>query len=98
MVGCSLLSLTLITDFTGYLLRWDRDMVWAAAIVAELLHRIPWVGGWLKTFLTGGRGLGNTALLRFYVLHCIILPSIMAVLMAYHFWRVRKDGGISTPL
>ena len=38
------------------------------------------------------------ALLRFYVLHCVGLPLVIAVLMAVHFWRVRKDGGISGPL
>jgi hypothetical protein len=26
------------------------------------------------------------------------LPLGIAVLMAVHFWRVRKDGGISGPL
>jgi cytochrome b6 len=32
------------------------------------------------------------------VLHCVGLPLAIAVLMAVHFWRVRKDGGISGPL
>lgn len=48
--------------------------------------------------LLGGRFVGEGALLRFYVLHCIGLPFIIMIFMAVHFWRVRKDGGISTPL
>jgi quinol-cytochrome oxidoreductase complex cytochrome b subunit len=48
--------------------------------------------------LLGGRFVGAGALLRFYVLHCVGLPLGIAVLMAVHFWRVRKDGGISGPL
>jgi quinol-cytochrome oxidoreductase complex cytochrome b subunit len=40
----------------------------------------------------------QNTLLRFYVLHVIFLPLIMAVLLAVHFWRIRKDGGISGPL
>jgi quinol-cytochrome oxidoreductase complex cytochrome b subunit len=32
------------------------------------------------------------------VLHCIGIPLIAAVLMAVHFWRIRKDGGVSGPL
>ena len=48
--------------------------------------------------LLGGRFVGEGALLRFYVLHCIGIPLVAAVLMAVHFWRVRKDGGISRPL
>ncbi len=48
--------------------------------------------------LLGGRFVGEGALLRFYVLHCIGLPFIIMILMAVHFWRVRKDGGISGPV
>src|ERR1039457_852997 len=48
--------------------------------------------------LLGGRIVGANALLRFYVLHCVFIPLVAAFLMAVHFWRVRKDGGISGPL
>jgi quinol-cytochrome oxidoreductase complex cytochrome b subunit len=48
--------------------------------------------------LLGGTFVGEGALLRFYVLHCVGLPLVIAVLMAVHFWRVRKDGGISGPM
>jgi len=48
--------------------------------------------------LLAGRFVGEGALLRFYVLHCLGLPLAAALLMAVHFWRVRKDGGISGPL
>ncbi|MCH7521769.1 MAG: cytochrome b N-terminal domain-containing protein [Candidatus Marinimicrobia bacterium] len=48
--------------------------------------------------LLGGRFVGEGALLRFYVLHCIGLPFIIMIFMAVHFWRVRKDGGISGPV
>jgi len=48
--------------------------------------------------LLGGRFVGEDALLRFYVLHCVAIPLAAALLMAVHFWRVRKDGGISGPL
>ena len=51
-----------------------------------------------RFFLIGAKELGGTTLLRFYVLHCIGIPLIAAVLMAVHFWRIRKDGGISGPL
>ncbi len=48
--------------------------------------------------LLGGTIVGEGALLRFYVLHCVGLPLVIGFLMAVHFWRVRKDGGISGPL
>jgi quinol-cytochrome oxidoreductase complex cytochrome b subunit len=48
--------------------------------------------------LLGGRFVGEGALLRFYVLHCVGIPLVAGILMAVHFWRVRKDGGISGPM
>jgi quinol-cytochrome oxidoreductase complex cytochrome b subunit len=48
--------------------------------------------------LLGGRFVGEATLLRFYVLHCIFIPLAATILMAVHFWRIRKDGGISGPL
>jgi quinol-cytochrome oxidoreductase complex cytochrome b subunit len=51
-----------------------------------------------KFALLGGRFVGGAALLRFYVLHCVAIPFVAGIFMAVHFWRIRKDGGISRPL
>jgi cytochrome b6 len=48
--------------------------------------------------LLGAARVGEEALNRFYVLHCLAIPLVAGFLMAVHFWRVRKDGGISGPL
>ncbi len=42
--------------------------------------------------------IGTDTLLRWYVLHVLFLPFVTVIFMAIHFWRVRKDGGISGPL
>jgi len=34
-------------------------------------------------------------LLRFYVLHVVILPLLAFLLIGIHFWRVQKDGGLT---
>ena len=47
---------------------------------------------------SGARNVGEETLNRFYILHCIAIPLAVALLLAIHFWRVRKDGGISGPL
>jgi quinol-cytochrome oxidoreductase complex cytochrome b subunit len=52
----------------------------------------------VKFGLLAGRFIGEATLLRFYVLHCIAIPFVVTILIAIHFWRVRKDGGISGPL
>jgi len=51
-----------------------------------------------RFMLIGAKELGGTTLLRFYVLHCVAIPLGAAVLMAVHFWRIRKDGGVSGAL
>jgi quinol-cytochrome oxidoreductase complex cytochrome b subunit len=48
--------------------------------------------------LLGERNVGEVTLNRFYVLHCVAIPLAVSLLLAIHFWRVRKDGGISAPL
>ena len=55
------------------------------------------VGSDVRYALLAGTAVGPAALLRFYVLHCVALPVVAAVLIAVHFWRIRKDGGISGP-
>jgi quinol-cytochrome oxidoreductase complex cytochrome b subunit len=46
--------------------------------------------------MLGGNTVNANALLRFYVLHCVILPLVAGLLIAIHFWRIRKDGGLHT--
>ncbi|HWO43787.1 MAG TPA: cytochrome b N-terminal domain-containing protein, partial [Candidatus Eisenbacteria bacterium] len=45
-----------------------------------------------RAFLFGGGEIGPHTLLRFYILHCIFIPLVASVLMAVHFWRIRRDG------
>jgi len=51
-----------------------------------------------QLLIFGGVEVSRNTLLRFYVLHVILLPLVVAVFLAVHFWRIRKDGGISGPL
>ena len=111
-VGVILLLLTLFLSFTGYLLPWDQLSMWAVTVGTNMARATPFLGyegpfgtemGMTprydaRSFLLGGSLVGPPALLRFYVLHCIAIPLMAGILMIVHFWRVRKDGGISGPL
>jgi quinol-cytochrome oxidoreductase complex cytochrome b subunit len=105
VIGVILLVLTLLLSFTGYLLPWDQLAIWAITVGSNMASATPLIGIQLVTStndarfgLLGGRFVGAGALLRFYVLHCVGIPLVAAFLMAVHFWRVRKDGGISGPM
>ncbi len=97
-IGVALLAITLLLSFTGYLLPWDQLALWAVTVGTNMAGSTPFVGDWVRFLLIGGYEVGQNTLLRFYTLHVIVLPLVAAVLIAVHFWRVRKDGGISGPL
>lgn len=97
VIGVLLLLLTLLLSFTGYLLPWDQLAFWAITVGTSIGAYTPWLGPKLRELLLGGTIVGDAALNRFYVLHCIGLPAAMASLTMVHFWRIRKDGGLSPP-
>ena len=92
VVGVLLLLLTLALSFTGYLLPWDQLAFWAITVGTNIAAYAPVVGDQVKFLLLGGHVIGATTLLRFYVLHCVMLPLAMLLLISLHVWRVRKDG------
>ena len=98
VVGVLLLLLTLGLSFTGYLLPWDQLAYWAITVGTNIGSYAPFVGGQLREILLGGHTVGEAALLRFYVLHVAVLPALVILLTIVHFWRVRKDGGLSRPV
>jgi cytochrome b6 len=97
VVGVGLLLLTLFLSYTGYLLPWDQLAFWAITVGTNIISWMPGLGRPVRFLLLGGNIVGENALLRFYVLHCVILPLAAAGLIAVHFWRVQKDGGLTLP-
>ena len=98
LVGLFLLALVLAFNFTGYLLPWDQLAFWAVTVGTSLLSYVPVVGTAVSNFLLGGPEVGQATLRNFYAIHVAVLPVLLALIMSYHFWKVRKDGGISQPI
>jgi quinol-cytochrome oxidoreductase complex cytochrome b subunit len=94
VIGVILLLLTLLLSYTGYLLPWDQLAFWAITVGSNIALAVPLLGNKIHFLLLGGNSVNANALLRFYVLHCVILPLAAAFLVAVHFWRIRKDGGL----
>ncbi len=109
IIGVCMLVVVLFMNFSGYLLPWDQLAFWAVTIgsniaasfreLTDILGVTQWldIGGFIKKLLIGDEAVGQAALSRFFMLHVIFLPVTMMVLTAVHFWRIRKDGGISRP-
>ncbi len=94
-IGVALLLIVLAFNFTGYLLPWDQLAYWASTVGTSLLGYIPVVGSGLSRFIMGGPVLGQGTLRNFYAIHVAALPVLMVGTVAYHFWKIRKNGGIS---
>jgi quinol-cytochrome oxidoreductase complex cytochrome b subunit len=58
------------------------------------MSSIPWIGDKLRFILLGGNSVNANALIRFYVLHTVILPLTIIMLVVVHLWRLHKDGGM----
>jgi quinol-cytochrome oxidoreductase complex cytochrome b subunit len=109
VVGMGLLVVTLALSFTGYLLPWDQLSYWAITIGANIAQSPREItdalgvtgffdpGGLQKLLLLGSDEVGEESLIRFYILHVMILPLSIGLLLAVHFWRIRKDGGLARP-
>jgi quinol-cytochrome oxidoreductase complex cytochrome b subunit len=97
-VGVFLLFCTLWLSFTGYLLPWDQIAFWAVTVGTQMAAYAPLVPVESNLILLGAVEVGQETLIRFYVFHVIAFPLITATFMVIHFWRIRKDGGISGPV
>jgi quinol-cytochrome oxidoreductase complex cytochrome b subunit len=97
LVGLALAVLILMANFSGYLLPWDQLSYWAVTIATSMVSYIPLIGISLQDKMQGGAEVGAATLQLFYVVHTSLVPVSLFLLMAYHFWFVRKAGGIFLP-
>lgn len=94
IIGVILMILVVFSNFTGYLLPWDQLAYWAITVSTSMLQYVPLAGNWLVEFVRGGMDVNSSTLLIFYNFHTAILPVTIVILMVFHFWRVRKAGGV----
>ncbi len=96
VIGVVLLLMTLLMSFTGYLLPWDQLAYWAVTVGTEMAGYVPLIGDKVREILIGGSTVGSTTLLRFYVLHVAVLPTLIVLVLSVHLWRWRKDAMLDT--
>ena len=97
IIGLSMFLLVLGSNISGYLLPWDQLAYWAITICTGMLEYIPVMGGGLQNVVRGGVDIGPATLSNFYAVHTAVIPACLLILMPFHFWRVRKSGGLVIP-
>ena len=97
IIGLILFALVIFSNFTGYLLPWDQLAYWAVTVSTSILQYIPLIGNRLREFVISGSEVNAETLIVFYNFHTAVLPLLLLLFMTYHFWRVRKSGGVIIP-
>jgi len=88
--GVILLICTAFLSFSGYLLPWDQLSLWAVTIGASMVEAAPpeVVGTNLNLLLRGGPDIGANGILRFYLLHVLLVPAILFIFLGVHYYKV----------
>jgi quinol-cytochrome oxidoreductase complex cytochrome b subunit len=97
VIGVVLLILTFVMSLTGYLLPFDQRSYWATIVAANITASGPFVGPYLGDFLRGGAEFGATTLSRFYAIHMLLVPGLIAALIGAHLYLVAKLGTTAPP-
>jgi quinol-cytochrome oxidoreductase complex cytochrome b subunit len=109
VIGIVLLILTFGINLSGYMLPWDQLSYWALVIVANIIQSPKEItdslgitnffdiGGFSKELFLGGLTAGKESLTRVYLLHIMLFPILLFIFLGVHFWRIRKDGGLTKP-
>jgi len=97
VIGVVLLVLTMAMGLTGYLLPFDQRSFWATVVAVNITGTGPVVGPYLADFLRAGPEFGATTLSRFYAIHMLVIPVLIAALIGAHLYLVAKLGTTAPP-
>jgi quinol-cytochrome oxidoreductase complex cytochrome b subunit len=97
IIGVVLLILTMTMSFTGYLLPFDQRSYWATIVGVNINGTAPFAGPFLSDFLRGGAEFGATTLSRFYAIHMLLVPGLLAALIGAHLYLVARLGTTAPP-
>lgn len=89
IAGVCLLLVTLGLGFTGYLLPWDMKAYWATVVSSNIPKDIPLIGGFISRLIRGGDTVSGLTLTRFYAIHMLLLPALLAGFTLIHLYLVR---------
>jgi menaquinol-cytochrome c reductase cytochrome b subunit len=97
IIGVILVVLTLVMGLTGYLLPFDQRSFWATVVAVNINASGPVIGPYLADFLRAGAEFGTTTISRFYAIHMLLVPGLIAALIGAHLYLVAKLGTTAPP-
>lgn len=92
LVGMVIYLMLLLEAFTGYVLPWGQMSYWGAAVITSFASAVPYVGNIILVWLRGGYGLTGVTLHRFFSLHVIAIPLLLAIMIFVHLVALHYVG------
>jgi ubiquinol-cytochrome c reductase cytochrome b subunit len=84
IIGVTLMTLALFNGLAGYSLLDDQLSGTGLRIVYSIALSIPLIGTWITSLVFGGEFPGPDIIERLYVIHILLIPALIAVLLAAH--------------
>lgn len=78
--------------FMGYVLPWGQMSFWGAQVIISLFGAIPVIGDGLTEWIRGDFLISGITLNRFFALHVIALPLVLALLVVLHILALHEVG------
>ncbi len=97
LIGWTMFGAILLANLTGYLLPYDQLAYWAVTVTTGMLEYVPIAGLHLQSAIRGGTQIGPATMRIFFAIHTAVVPAALVPLMGFHFWRIRKSGGLVVP-
>jgi len=89
LTGMALFGIFSAEAFSGYMLPWGQMSYWAAQVITNLFGGIPFIGEALVIWIRGDFLVADATLTRFFMLHVLLLPLVILLLIAVHFYSLR---------
>lgn len=92
LVGMIIYFMLLVEAFTGYVLPWGQMSFWGAAVITSFASAIPYVGDVILVWLRGDFNITGVSLHRFFSLHVIAIPFLVAIFIFVHLVALHHVG------
>jgi len=89
-VGVTILILSILTAFLGYVLPWGQMSFWGATVITNLVTAIPSIRVTIVNWIWGGFSVGAATLSRFYSIHFLV-PFVIRALSVFHLFYIHEQ-------
>jgi ubiquinol-cytochrome c reductase cytochrome b subunit len=95
LIGMIIYIALMAEAFMGYVLPWGNMSYWGAQVIVNLFGTIPAIGPGLVEWIRGDYGIADATLNRFFALHVIAVPFVLAALVLLHLVALRQNGSLN---